>query len=273
MRRVLATVVAACIGTAACANSNDTEVGQPVVLGMLDTVPPVYDDGEVQMYQVEKQVPLPIRPPKDGERPSGDVDPYPDHPYYLASDTRITVRFTLSSLEDKPVNVWLLLDGWNEFVAYVPGLVVGDEETIPNRSGRELAFVLQPRQRVEGIITPDDMVELATDLATGMKIKESPPAGDSQFGGPVLYNRANDPQNRSNQPDIVLGPYIPQVIAGITGFDLGIRTYDHAKVAVEIVADVEDLKGDLVIPSDEKKDPIGRPGEELAPPAGGPMAN
>ncbi len=271
MRRVLAIVVAACVGTAACANSNDTEVGQPVVLGMQDDIAPVYDDGQVQMYQVEKQVPLPIRPPKDGERPSGDVDPYPDPPYYLAKDTRITVRFTVSSLEDKPVDVWLLVDGWNEFVAYVPGLVVGDEMTTPNRSGRELPFVLPPKGRVEGIITPDDMVELATDLATAMELHEKPPDAKGPFGGPVLYNRANDPQNRSNQPDIVLGPYIPQVVAGITGFDLGLRTYEKAKLAVEIVVDVEDLKGDLVIPTDQKKDPIGRPGDELSPPAGGPM--
>jgi hypothetical protein len=266
MRRalVLAGVLAVCLVGPACANSNDTQVGTPVVLGMLDTTRPTYDDGQVQMYQVTKQVPLPIRPPKDGERPQGDVPPYPDAPYYLAKDTRITVRFTVSSLEDQPVNVWLLFDGWNEFVRYVPGLVVAEEETTPNRSGRELAFVLPPKGRIDGIVTPDDMVELATDLATAMQLKKTPPP--APFDGPVLYNRANDPQNRSSEPDIVLGPYIPKVVAGITGFDLGLRTYDHAKIAVEIVVDVEDVNGDRVIKEGDKTDPIGRPGDALSPP-------
>jgi len=35
-------------------------------------------------------------------------------------------------------------------------------------------------------------VELATDLATGMKLASTPPPA-GQFAGPVLYNRANDP--------------------------------------------------------------------------------
>jgi hypothetical protein len=254
--------------TIACANQDDNEVLQPVVLGMLDTTGPTYDDGQVSMYQVTTRVKLPI---KAGQSPGGDVDPYPHAPFYLAKDTRITVRFTLSNLEDRVVDTWILFDGWNEFVAYVPGIVVQEEETIPNRSGRELPYVLGPKQRIDGIVTADDMVELATDLATAMKLHKTPPPADGEFGGPVLYNRANDPQNRSSQPDIVLGPYIPQVIAGITGFDLGLRTYDKAaKIAVELVIDVVDLQGDRVIKEGEKADPIGRPGDELTPPAAAP---
>jgi hypothetical protein len=270
MRRLVTGAVAIAALTLACANTDEKENIPPVVLGMLDTTPAAYDDGQVSMYQVTLPVELPIRRPKNGERPGGDVDPYPDAPFYLAKDTRITVRFTLTNLTDQVVDTWMLLDGWNEFVAYVPGLVVGDEQTTPNRSGRELPFVLAPKQRIEGIITPDDMAELGTDLATAMKIQQQPPPADGQFNGPVLYNRANDPQNRSSQPDIVLGPYIPQVVAGITGFDLSLRTYDKpAKIAVELSIEVEDAsaKGDLVIiDGDTSKEPMGRPGDELTPP-------
>src|SRR2546421_226250 len=138
MRRLVAGAVAIAALALACANSNDKENIPPVVLGMLDTTPATYNDGQGSLYQGTSQVELPIRRPKDGERPGGDVDPYPDAPFYLAKDTRITVRFTLSNLEDRVVDTWMLLDGWNEFVAYVPGLVVGDEQTTPNRSSREL---------------------------------------------------------------------------------------------------------------------------------------
>src|SRR5436305_5326974 len=68
--------------TAACANEGDKQVLQPVVLGMTQATGATYNDGQVSMYQVEKPVELPIRAPNDGERPSGDVDPYPHAPYY-----------------------------------------------------------------------------------------------------------------------------------------------------------------------------------------------
>jgi hypothetical protein len=259
----------------ACANGSEDQTMPPVVLGMLDTTPPSYDDGQTQIYSVTTQVQLPMRRPNDGERPKGNVDPYPEAPFVLAKDTRISVRFTLSNLEDKPVKVELLVDPWNEFVHYEPGIVIGDEMTSPNFSGIDRFYVLPPRSRIEGILTPDDMVELATDLATAMKIAKTPPAADSQFAGPALYNRAFNIQNRSSQPDVVLAGYIPQTIDGLTGFDLGLRIRSDiddaqkaAKVAVEIVVDVEDMNGDRVIKDgDTSTKPIRRPGTALTPPA------
>jgi hypothetical protein len=281
--RILAASLATCALVVACQNGSDQETLPPFVLGMQDTTAPTYDDGETQIYEVHMPVELPIRRPKDGERPSGDVDPYPDAPFTLAKDTRITVRFTLTNLEDHPNTFELLLDPWNEFVRYEPGAVVGDEETTPNFSGIDRFFILGPKERREGIITPDDMAELATDLATAMKIDKTPPAADSQFGGPALYNRAFNQQNRSSQPDVVLAPYIPAVVDGITGFDLGLRSYGGggengngatkaAKVAVELVVDVEDVKGDrVVLDGDTSKPTFDRPGDVLTPPAAAAM--
>lgn len=261
----LATVAASSL--AACANDGETQVIPPVVLGMVETTAPTYDDGQMQIYESYLPVPLPLRRPGDGERASGDANPYPRPPFHLASDTRITARFTLSNLEDKPQTVELLIDPWNEFVRYSPGVVVGDEMTTPNFSGIDRFFVLPPLGRVEGILTPDDMVELATDLGTAMKLDRTPPAADSPFAGPALYNRAFNVQNRSSQPDPLLAPFIPSVVAGLVGFDLGLRTYAPAKIAVEVVLDVEDLSGDRVIPAGDDTRRVGRPGTALSPPA------
>src|SRR4051794_17280127 len=98
-----------------CANEGETQVIPPVVLGMTETTAPAYDDGEVQIYESYLPVPLPLRRPTDEERPKGDADPYPRPPFHVAGDTRITARFTISNLEDKPHNVEMLLDPWNEF--------------------------------------------------------------------------------------------------------------------------------------------------------------
>lgn len=257
----------------------------PVVLAMVETTPPIYDDGETQIFQVSKDVRLPFRRFTDAERPKGQLPPYNRPPFHLATASRITLRFTLTNLDATKHNVELLIDPWNEFVRYEPGVsVIREDEVQPNFSGIQRSFVLEPRSRLEGIVTPDDMVELATDLTTAMTLKRNPPDEMGQFGGAVLYNRAFNVQNRSSEPDIVLEPYIPankKQVAGITGFTLGLRTEEAARVAVEIVANLEDRSddGDRILIADDdgedvdkdpKKRQLGRPGEVLSPPAGGP---
>jgi len=250
-----------------CAEKGETQVESPVVLGMLETAAPTYDDGQVQIYEAYLPVELPLRRPSDDERPKGTSDPYPRPPFQLASDTRITARFTISNLEDKPHVIELLLNPWNEFVRYEPGVKVDDEATTPNLSGIDGRYILGPLGRIEGIITPDDFVELATDLGTAMKLAKAPPAADSPFAGPALYNRAFNVQNRSSQQDLVLAPFIPGIVASVVGFDLGLRSYEPSKIAVEIVLDVEDANGDRVIPEGSDTKRVGRPGTVLAPPA------
>ncbi len=257
--------------TPACTGQTDKQVLPPEVLAMDDSSPAAFDDGDEQIFQVSKDVRLPMRAPGDDERPRGDVAPYPRPPFNLASDTRITIRFTLSNLSDQRRTVTVLVDPWNEFVRYVPGVVQEDEETIPNFSGIQREFILEPFQRIEGIITPDDMVELAVDLATAMAVDAQPPPGDSQFAGGALFNRAFNAQNRSSEPDPVLAPYLPRtvaggVVAGVTGFDIGLRTTEASRIAIELVIDVEDVNGDRVITDEEDEQRIGRPDRDLSPP-------
>jgi hypothetical protein len=250
----------------------------PVAVAITASTPPLYDDGQTQIYEVQKQVPMPFRRYTGAETPKGNVAPYSHPPFHVASESRTTVRFTLTNIDDKKHDVDLLIDPWNEFVRYVPGItMIEDEQVEPNFSGIQRSFVLQPHSRTEGIITPDDMVELAVDLTTAMILEKTPPDPMGDFGGAVLYNRAFNIQNRSNQPDLVLAPYLPKgdksTVAAITGFDLGIRSEEQVNVAIEVVIDVEDLspKGDriLIADSDQGK-ALPRPGQILTPPAAAP---
>lgn len=252
----------------ACSNDDDKEVLPPFVLGMEGDIAPTYDDGQQQIYQVTSEVRLPFRGHEDSERPQGDAPPYERPPFHVASQSRITVRYTISNLDDAQHTVELLVDPWNEFVRYVPGVQQDDEQTIPNFSGIDKFFVVPGKGRIEGIITPDDMVELAVDLTTAMRIEAQPPNDESAFAGAGLYNRAFNIQNRSSEPDPVLAPYMPLgPVATVTGFDLGIRTYEQAKIAVELVIDVEDLEGNRLVEEGTEDRRLGPPGETLTPPA------
>lgn len=257
----------------ACAGEDEREVLPPVVLGMLETTSPTYDDGQEQIYQVSREVRLPYRRPRDEERPSGQQDPYPRPPFHVTADTRVTIRYTLSNLEDRQHVVELLVDPWNEFVRYVPGFTtVREDEVMPNFSGIDRFVVLPPLGRVEGIITPDDMTELAVDLTIAMALAQRPPDETGAFGGAALYNRTFNIQNRSSEPDPVLEPWIPSSrtnVAAVIGFDLGLRTSARAKLAVELVIDIEDLNGRRVVMDGEEDRQVGRPGNALSPPAGG----
>ncbi|HVJ92270.1 MAG TPA: hypothetical protein VM580_20860 [Labilithrix sp.] len=255
----------------ACSGQLDKEVLPPVVLGMMDNLPATYDDGQVQIFEVSREVRLPFRQPNNDEVPRGVRDPYPRPPFHVVTDTRVTLRYTLSNLDDEQHTVELLIDPWNEFVRYVPGVsAVGEGEVIPNLSGIDRFVIVPPKGRVEGIITPDDMVELATDLTVAMALQQRPPAADGDFAGPALYNRTFNIQNRSSEPDPVLQPWMPASrtsLASVTGFNLGLRTYEPARVAVEIVVDIEDLHGERVLMDGDEGQELNRPGTVLTPPA------
>ena len=262
-------LAAGCIFVGACASDNESET-PPTVLGMTNTIAPAVDDGEVQIYIVQTPVSLPVRKPTDTEKQTlGKQDPFPRSPFFLASDARVTVKFTLTNLDsDNSHVVEVLMDPWNEFVRYTPGQQVVDEQTTPNLSGIDRYFILQPLQRIEGIFSPDDMNEMAIDLSTVEAIAKSPPDPKGDFAGPVLYNRAFNVQNRSNVEDPLISKYIPPVIAGLTGFDLGLRTNERAQIAIEISLDVTDLNGNRILAPDDTTDkPIGPPGTRLTPPA------
>jgi len=268
---------------AACSNGSADQVTQPVAIGMTSKMAPYYADGEITLFQVQTPVALPVRKPTSadyaslGAAPKGT--PYPHAPFLTAQDESVEIHFVLSNLDTVPHNVWLLIDPWNEFVRWVPGVtVVSDEETIPNY-GYDKQYVLDPMSRVEGDITPDDVQEIATKLAAVETFLASPQSmsvsGDNSLDPTSICNNIFDYQNRSNSspPDLLYTPWIPSVIAGLTGFDLGLRILEDAgagsggNVAVEITMDVQDLNGDRFVPQDTTDPQMGMPSKTLSPPS------
>ncbi len=279
---VVAAFVAAIAPVAiGCSDGSADQVTQPVDVGMTtnDGGPPVYySDGQITLYQVEIPVPLPVRKMTSadvqavGAAPSGT--PYPRGVFLRAEDESVEVRFTISNIDDTQHDVWLLIDPWNEFVRWRPGVtVVDDETTLPNY-GYDLEFTVPGKQRIEGTITSDDMHEIAIKLAAVENLLASPQAqttsSKSGYDATQIANNIFNPQNRSNSvpADLLYTPWIPPVVAGVTGFDLGLRTTEPANVAVEVTIDVQDLRGDRFVPQDKTADPeMGIPPQVLSPPA------
>ena len=247
-----ATVALSAVG---CASKSEDKAYDPVALGMLDTDAPFYDDGETQIYAVKRPVSLPILTPTDNQRATlvTPVPPYERTPWITKSDVKVQVTWTLSNLDRDPHNVEILLDPWNEFARYVPAVNVGDEEVVPDLSGIDLLLRVDGLQRRTGTFTFDDMAELATDLATVQNIIVSNPqvAGPPMPGmGPGvngMINHAFDLHNRSSDPDPLIGAYVPATVAGLVGFDLGLRSYGQGTVAIEIMVEVVDATGNRVI--------------------------
>jgi len=69
---------------------------------------------------------------------------------------------------------------------------------------------------------------------------------------PVYANHAFNVQNRSYN-DPLVAPYIPTVIAGLTGVDFGFRTEEPATIALEIAIEIVDRGTDHVQVEGENK--------------------
>jgi hypothetical protein len=269
------------LAAAACAPGGSDQVTKPVDLGMTNALTPYYSDMNLTLYQVQTPVRLPVKRPTSadlsalGGAPKGTA--YPRAPFLLASDESVEIHYTISNLDDSEHMIWMLIDPWNEFVRYYPGIqVVNEDTTVPNY-GYDLEFVVPAKSRIQGDLTSDDMQEIATKLASVMKLLASPIAqpganNNNGFDATTIANNIFNPQNRSNSNDPLYTPWIPPLIAGVTGFDLGLRTQcDGActppNMAIEITMDVQDLNGNRFVAQDSSDPVMGMPGKVLSPPA------
>lgn len=266
----LAFAIALGLGSVACGNDDEKRTLKPVQLGMTSDMGAIYDDGEMQLYEVKLPVRFPIRAP-DGSEVAGlqqGVMPYGVEPFILNEDVKVQISWTLSNLDPDPHYVELLIDPWNEFGRYWPGLALvdaEDEESLPNLSGKDIPFDLpgvneDRESRKHGVFTFQDMDELAIDFATVMNIIATAPPpdpmGDAEDNPAVaLVNHTFAVENKSYN-DPYIAAYIPAVIAGLTGIDLGLRTYEPANIAVEIVIEVvgKGEDSDKVIPREDDGD-------------------
>ncbi len=280
----LAPIALACLGVAAgaCAPAGSDQVTSPIDLAMSSQLKtPYYADQNTSIYEVQIPVRLPVRRPSGAELgalgPAPKGTPYPRAPFLHASDESVEVHYTISNLDADQHTIWMLVDPWNEFVRYNPGVQVVDEDTTVPNFGYDLAFVAPGKSRLEGTLTTDDMQEIAIKLASVMNLLASPaakagPNNPNGFNATTIANNIFNPQNRSNSNDPLYTPWIPSVVAGLTGFDLGLRYLcgdgcTPPNIAIEITMDVQDLNGDRFVPQDSTDREMGMPKTVLSPPA------
>jgi hypothetical protein len=266
--------------SAGCSNEDHQESLPIIQVGMTKDVAPIYDDGEMQIYEVKKGISFPILAPTDatrGELNKIDAEPYGRQPWVTSNDIDVQVTWTISNLDDDQHVVEMLVDPWNEFGRYYPGLQLTDpdnQEYMPNFSGIDKRYIVEGKSageasRAHGTYTFSDLTEVATDFSTVMNLIKNPPMLMDQ-GNPddmedptVIYtNHAFHWQNRSYN-DLLVAPWIPSTVAGLTGLDLGFRTYEKANVAIEVEVEVVDKNGKRLRQKGDEDKPLLRPTREI----------
>lgn len=243
------------VGTLACSGTSETHTLPAVKLAMNQEVPPIFDDGELTLYEVRVGRALPILAPSEAERARLEAEalpPYPHAPWLRLGEARLQLTWTLTNLDEQPHNVEVLIDPWNEFAKYFPGLQLTNAQRgtyLPNLSGIDYLYSLEPvsagaGSRRHGTYTFDDLDELARDFATAMNLIANPPAplgGSEEDQDATLQyvNHAFAFQNQSDH-DLLVARWVPSVVPGLVGFDVGLRTTEPAKVAIEVVAELVD---------------------------------
>jgi hypothetical protein len=164
--------------------------------------------------------------------------PFPRLPWVQRGALPIELDFALENLEDSEREIAVIVNGWNEFHEYQPGVQVIDEEPTPDYSQWEWLYKLEPRQRVTRTVREEEFDEIAVDLAT---VVNGAPNSNQ-----VVYF-----ENESRE-DVRSQPFIPPVIPGLMGFRLGLRTTSASGVTLDASVRVRDA-GDRLADSDQAK--------------------
>jgi hypothetical protein len=272
--------IALSIASAGCGDDERTRILEPEQVAMDESVMPAYQDDELTIYEVKKGVQFPIIAPDDeamaalNDKP---MDPYGRQPWITLDDVRVQLSWTLTNLDDELHEVEVLIDPWNEFGRYYPGLTLIDAENgeyMPNISGINEFHILEgantgERSRRHGVMTYDDLDELARDFGTVMNLilnePTSYPGGgmleEGESALPTYVNHTFDFQNRSSN-DPLINDWIPGVVAGLTGIDMGLRTSEPARIALEVVVEITDRGSDKVR-REGQDDPLLPPPDEI----------
>jgi len=257
-----------------CGSQEQSRNLDPEQVGLTPDVPPIFEDDETQLFEVKRGLQFPILQPSAAEADALNrevVEPYGRKPWVTNQDVKVQLTWTISNLDDEQHVVEMLVDPWNEFGRYYPGMNLTDaenEEFKPNFSGIDRYYVLEGKSagassRRHGTCTFDDMNEMAIDFATVQNMIKfpPPPPNGAQVDPdmmvdplPIYANHAFNFINHSYN-DPLVNPYIPAVIAGLTGVDFGFRTTEKATIALDIQIEVVDL-GQGRVQEAGSKDPL-----------------
>jgi hypothetical protein len=254
--RSLSGMLALLASAAAGCASDETRRLDPIAVALSDTVPPVYDDGELTIYEAKAELLLPIIAPRQAQLDTlsqEEMDPFARRPWVTHDDIAVQVTWTLSNLDAESRSVWVMVDPWNEFGRYEPAIQGEGDEAVRDLSGIDMLFLVPGTAeeadgaRLVGTFTFDDMDELAVDFATVFKILNdaAPASEEEEDPRSTLVNHAFNVRNRTYASPL-LEPYRPSVVPGLIGFDFGVRTAAPANVALEIAVEIVDRRGDRV---------------------------
>jgi len=233
---------------------------EPEQVGLTKDVPPIFEDDESKLFEVKRGLQFPILEPSAAQADALNrevVEPYGRKPWITNKDVKVQLTWTISNLDEAEHVVEMLVDPWNEFGRYYPGMNLTnaeEQEFKPNFSGIDRYYVLAGKgagasSRRHGTCTFDDMNEMAIDFATVQNMIKFPPPlpngaqSDPEMMADPLPTYANHAFNFINHSyaDVLVAPYVPQVIAGLTGVDFGFRTTEEANIVLDIQIEVVDL--------------------------------
>lgn len=216
-------------------NDERRYVGDPPVVqvALTDATAPAFTAEDTQIFVIEQRVELPIRPPSetvlaDLQTAAQKFDglPFPRMPWLARDALSLVVDFTLYNLDTQPHDVTVTVNGFNEFDEYFPGINVVDDDVVIDFAQWERLYTLEPGKRITRTIREEEFDEAAVDLATVVN-------GAPSSNQVVYFENLSDRDPRSQK-------YIPDVIPGLGGFRIGMRTTEAVNVLLEATVRVRD---------------------------------
>jgi hypothetical protein len=203
-----------------------------------DTAPTFMGERGGAIYIVEERVDLPVVAPSamalaDLTQAASNYPglPFPRLPWVERGALQIEVDFILENLADAEQQIAVIVNGYNEFHEYQPGVVVIDETPTPDYSQWEWSYELAPRQRVSKTIREEEFDEAAVDLATVVN------------GAPNSNQIVFFENESSSDPRSLV--FIPAVVPGLIGFRLGLRATSAAGAKLDASVRVRDTSDRL----------------------------
>lgn len=242
MKNTLAIIIALAAMSGACAEER-RYVGDGVhTVAITEDTAAAFETEEGALYIVERRIDLPIRNPADSviqdltQGAEGRELPFPRLPWVERGDVETQIDFTISSLDDEAHEIGVIVNGYNEFHEYVPGVIEIEDEPVPNFSQWEDLFELGPFERITGTVREDELDEVAVDLATVVN-------GAPNSNAVVYFENQSNDDPRSRQ-------YIPSVVPGLVGVRIGLIALEEAAVLLEATIRVRDVNDKLADDND-----------------------
>lgn len=238
LSRTLGGAVVAALAPLGCGTAPETRTWGPFVVAMTEATPAVLAGPEASLFQVRRPIAFPIK-----QRPEGlQATPGYRRPVWITPDQlRTQLSYVITNLEDRELQLELLVDGWNGGFYYSPQARVVDQDIEADRSCVQRLMIVPPKGRLEGRVSFDDFERMAIALA-GMT--------NTQGRAPNPFHLLDPTTKLYESP--LSKPFIPSVIESILGFDLSLRSTAAVRVAVE--ATVEALDRDEVLMDSGEED-------------------